>query len=51
MQLRLQGTSTGIPYEVFLALPYTVTLVALVLRGRNSRTPSALGIPFDRRTA
>ncbi|MCU1501071.1 MAG: transporter permease [Ilumatobacteraceae bacterium] len=51
VQLRLQGTSTGIPYEVFLALPYTVTLVALVLRGRNSRTPSALGVPFDRRTA
>jgi simple sugar transport system permease protein len=51
VQLRLQGTNTGIPYEVFLALPYVVTLVALVLRGRNSRSPSALGIPFDRRTA
>ena len=51
VQLRLQGTSTGIPYEVFLALPYVVTLVALVLRGRNSRTPSALGVPFDRRLA
>jgi len=51
MQLRLQGTSTGIPYEAFLALPYVVTLVALVVRGRNSRTPSALGIPFDRRVA
>lgn len=51
LQLRLQGTSTGIPYEVFLALPYVVTLIALVLRGRNSRTPSALGVPFDRRLA
>ncbi len=51
MQLRLQGTSTGIPYEAFLALPYVVTLVALVVRGRKSRTPSALGIPFDRRVA
>jgi ABC-type uncharacterized transport system permease subunit len=51
VQLRLQGTNTGIPYEVFLALPYVVTLVALVLRGRNSRSPSALGVPFDRRTA
>jgi len=28
-----------------------VTLVALVIRGRNSRTPAALGIPFDRRLA
>ena len=50
VQLRLQGTSTEIPYEVFLALPYVVTLVALVLRGRNSRTPSALGVSFNRRT-
>ena len=51
VQLRLQGTSTAIPSEVFLALPYAVTLVALVLRGRNSRSPSALGVPFDRRLA
>jgi ABC-type uncharacterized transport system permease subunit len=51
VQLRIQGTSTGIPYEAFLALPYAVTLVALVIRGRNSRTPAALGIPFDRRLA
>lgn len=51
VQLRLQGTSTSVPYEVFLALPYVVTLVAMVLRGRNSRTPAALGVAFDRRTA
>jgi simple sugar transport system permease protein len=51
VQLRIQGTSTGIPYEVFLALPYAVTLVALVVRGRNSRTPAALGVPFDRSIA
>lgn len=51
VQLRIQGTNTGVPYEVFLALPYAVTLVALVLRGRNSRTPAALGIAFDRHAA
>ena len=51
VQLRIQGTNTGIPYEVFLALPYAVTLVALVIRGRNSRTPAALGVPFDRSIA
>ena len=51
VQLRIQGTSTGIPYEVFLGLPYAVTLVALVIRGRNSRTPAALGVPFDRSIA
>lgn len=50
VQLRLQGTQTAIPYEVFLALPYAVTLIALVLRGRNTRTPAALGVRFDPRT-
>lgn len=47
-QLRLQGTATQIPYEVFLALPYVVTLIALVLRARASRIPAALGVPFIR---
>ena len=47
-QLRLQGTATEVPYEVFLALPYVVTLIALVLRARVSRTPSALGVPYVR---
>lgn len=47
-QLRLQGTATEIPYEVFLALPYLVTLIALVLRARASRTPAALGVPYVR---
>jgi len=47
-QLRLQGTATEVPYEAFLALPYLVTLIALVLRARMSRTPSALGVPYVR---
>jgi simple sugar transport system permease protein len=46
--LRLQGTATEVPYEVFLALPYVVTLIALVLRARVSRTPRALGVPWVR---
>lgn len=50
-QLRLQGTATAIPYELFLALPYLVTLVAMVVRARDSRTPSALGTPFVRGAA
>ncbi|MFK8023328.1 MAG: ABC transporter permease [Ilumatobacter sp.] len=48
VQLRLQGTDTEVPYEVFIALPYVVTLIALVIRARKSHTPSALGIPFVR---
>jgi ABC-type uncharacterized transport system permease subunit len=48
VQLRLQGTDTAIPYEVFIALPYVVTLIALVVRARASHTPAALGVPFVR---
>jgi len=47
-QLRLQGTATEVPYELFLALPYVVTLIALVLRARVSHTPASLGVPFVR---
>lgn len=47
-QLRLQGQATSVPYELFLALPYIVTLIALVLRARASRTPAALGRPYLR---
>jgi simple sugar transport system permease protein len=47
-QLRLQGTATAIPYEVFLALPYVVTLLALMVRARRSGTPAALAVPFVR---
>jgi simple sugar transport system permease protein len=48
VQLRLQGATTAIPYELFLALPYLVTLAALVIRARSSRSPTALGRPFVR---
>jgi simple sugar transport system permease protein len=48
VRLRLQGTSTSIPYEVFVALPYLVTLLALMVRARDSRTPRALAVPFTR---
>jgi len=47
-QLRLQGTATAIPYEIFLALPYLVTLVALMVRARRTGTPAALAVPFVR---
>jgi simple sugar transport system permease protein len=43
------GTNTTVPYELFQALPYIVTLVVLVLATvvtRYSAQPAALGIPF-----
>jgi general nucleoside transport system permease protein len=43
------GTNTTVPYELFQALPYLVTLVVLVTAtvvARYSAQPAALGIPF-----
>lgn len=50
LQLRLQamGLQLPIPYETFLALPYIVTIVALVLAGRNASYPAALLKPYRR---
>lgn len=44
LQLRLQamGLQLPIPYETFLALPYIVTIIALVIAGRNASYPAAL---------
>jgi simple sugar transport system permease protein len=53
LQLRIQaasgGIDTGVPFELFQALPYAVTLVVMalvVIRGRRDAQPAALGIPY-----
>ncbi len=50
LQLRLQamGLKLPIPYETFLALPYIVTIIALVIAGRNASYPAALLKPYHR---
>ena len=50
LQLRLQamGLQLPIPYETFLALPYIVTIIALVIAGRNRSYPTALLKPYHR---
>mgnify|MGYP001004212721 FL=1 len=42
LQLRLQSQGYQLPYEIFLALPYLVTILALTLAGRNVSAPSAM---------
>ena len=42
LQLRLQSQGYKLPYEVFLALPYIVTIIALTIAGRNASAPAAL---------
>jgi simple sugar transport system permease protein len=47
LQLRLQATNTlHLPYEVFLMLPFVMTIVAMALVSRNARAPAALLVPF-----
>ncbi len=48
LQLRLQSTGAKLPYELFLALPYLVTIAALALAGRNASAPAALLKPYRR---
>lgn len=47
-QTRLQATGAlKIPYPIFLALPYVLTLLALALRGARVKPPAQLGEPFE----
>lgn len=41
LQLRLQTLGLNLPFEVFLALPYVVTIIALAVAGRNAAYPGA----------
>lgn len=48
LQIRLQVLGSSLPYQFFVALPYLITVLVLVLAGRNIRAPQELGIPFER---
>ena len=48
LQFVLQAVNTGVPYQLFLALPYVLTLVVLTALGGQSRAPTALGEPYVR---
>jgi simple sugar transport system permease protein len=55
LQLRIQsssgGTNSGIPYEVFEALPYVLTLAVMIastIWSKREAQPAALGIPFKK---
>jgi simple sugar transport system permease protein len=48
-QIRLQQAMGGVvPYQVFLMLPYALSILALVVMSRRARVPAALMIPFNR---
>lgn len=48
LQLRLQTLGFKLPYELFLSLPYLVTIFALALAGRSISGPSAILKPYRR---
>ncbi|MGI3167914.1 ABC transporter permease [Pseudooceanicola sp. C21-150M6] len=47
-QLRLQTVVEGVPYQIFLMLPYLLSIVALVVMARRARVPQALMQPYRR---
>ena len=45
--LRLQSSGgINLPYQVFLMLPFVMTIVAMALVSRNALAPAALLVPF-----
>jgi simple sugar transport system permease protein len=49
LQVRLQQLSGGVvPYQVFLMMPYVLSILALVLVARRATYPKALMIPYQR---
>jgi general nucleoside transport system permease protein len=48
LQLRLQTLGLNLPFEIFLALPYIVTIIALAIAGRNVAYPGAYLKPYRR---
>lgn len=47
LQLRLQASSAiDVPYQVFLMMPFVLTIVGMALVSRNARAPAALLTPF-----
>ncbi len=48
LQFRLQARGVGIPYPVFLMLPYVVTLVVLAFAMGRAAAPGDLGRAYER---
>ncbi|MEM1361231.1 MAG: ABC transporter permease [Pseudomonadota bacterium] len=50
LQIRLQQTSLGmhVPYQIFLMIPYILSILALILMSRRADVPAALMVPYNR---
>jgi simple sugar transport system permease protein len=47
-QFTLQGVGTDIPFQILLAMPYVIALIALMSSRVRSRMPGALGVPYEK---
>ncbi|MEM9564090.1 MAG: ABC transporter permease [Actinomycetota bacterium] len=47
-QLTIQGQGTDVPQQLLLALPFVLTIVALVVNRSRSNAPLHLGVPYLR---
>lgn len=48
LAVRVQALGIDLPFEIFMMLPYVVTLGAMVFASRNVSYPKALAIPLPR---
>ncbi|MFN4011723.1 MAG: ABC transporter permease [Pannonibacter sp.] len=50
LQVRLQQTGIGaiVPYQVFLMLPFILSILALIIMSRRAEVPAALMQPFNK---
>jgi ABC-type uncharacterized transport system permease subunit len=48
LQFQFQAAALAVPYQLFLMLPYVLTLIVLLLASGRGRAPRALGVRFDR---
>jgi general nucleoside transport system permease protein len=46
LQIRMQTSYPGVPYQFFVIAPYVVAIVSLAIASRGSRMPAALGTAF-----
>jgi general nucleoside transport system permease protein len=47
LQLRLQQAGSGeVPYQLYLMLPYVLSIVALIVASRRASAPQALMKPY-----
>jgi simple sugar transport system permease protein len=47
-QVQVQGIGVKIPYQLLLALPFILAIVAMILGRTRSKEPGALGVPYSR---